>query len=320
MRELRVGQLLARPGEKVFGLVEVTAGGQALKLPVFLINGAGRRPDAGRHGRHPRRRICQHRRGPRCRADPRSCRSWPGGSIIVAGGQRARLLRALDLRLPARRQESEPFLPRQCRRASPTEQLAGWVFQNVISQADYYVDLHGGDLIEALVPFTLFYRSGNAEVDRKSLEIGAGVRHPLSSCGSETAGSTYSAAARAGIPAILTEAGGQGIWTAEDVGCTARAWRAVMRHLGMLAGPAPDAGRRPGCWNASSGCAASTTAFWYPERCVGEDVRAGQELGRVRDYGATSCRRRSRRRTGGVVPGHVAGDQPGAIRCLAVGA
>ena len=38
-----------------------------------------------------------------------------------------------------------------------SEQIADWVFSNVIRQAEYYVDLHGGDLIEALVPFTIFF-------------------------------------------------------------------------------------------------------------------------------------------------------------------
>lgn len=51
-----------------------------------------------------------------------------------------------------------------------SEQIAHWVFGNVISQAENYVDLHGGDLIEALVPFTIFFRSGNDRVDRLSLE------------------------------------------------------------------------------------------------------------------------------------------------------
>ena len=52
-------------------------------------------------------------------------------------------------------------------RGTASEQIADWVFRNVISQADYYVDLHGGDLIEALVPFTIFFRSGNEHVDER---------------------------------------------------------------------------------------------------------------------------------------------------------
>jgi len=100
--------------------------------------------------------------------------------------------------------------------APPLSKSPIWVFGNVISRAEYYVDLHGGDLIEALVPFTIFFRSGNDRVDQLSLEMAQvfGISYLVRS---ETPGSTFCAAAGAGIPSILAEAGGQGIWTPEDV-------------------------------------------------------------------------------------------------------
>ena len=108
-----------------------------------------------------------------------------------------------------------------------------WVFANVISRADYYVDLHGGDLVEALVPFTIFFRSGNAEVDDVSLEMAKvfGIHYLVCS---ETPGSTFCAASRAGIPSILAESGGQGIWTPEDVGLLTRGLDRIMRHFKMI--------------------------------------------------------------------------------------
>ena len=79
-----------------------------------------------------------------------------------------------------------------------SEQIAGWVFQHVIAQGQFYVDLHGGDLNEALVPFTIFFRSGDEQVDRTSLEMAKafGIRYLVSS---ETRGAAFSAAAGAGI-------------------------------------------------------------------------------------------------------------------------
>ena len=165
---------------------------------------------------------------------------------------------------------------------SGSEQLAGWVFQNVIQQADYYVDMHGGELIEALIPFTIFYRSGDAEVDRISQEMGQvfGIRYLVRS---ETYGSVYSAAAKAGIPAILSEAGGQGIWTAEDVALHRQGLDRLLRHLGMTDGPAPaplpSTLLERFLWLRSE-----HEAFWYPAVAVGDAVRQGQELGRVLDY------------------------------------
>jgi predicted deacylase len=165
---------------------------------------------------------------------------------------------------------------------SGTEQMADWIFRNVISRADYYVDLHGGDLIEALVPFTIFFRSGNEQVDAKSLEMAKvfGIHYLVSS---GTPGSTIAAASIAGIPAILTESGGQGIWTAEQVADHTNGLQRLMRHLKMIDGsvpePTPFTLLEQFHWLRSE-----HEGFWYPQVSVGETVRAGQELGYVKDW------------------------------------
>ncbi len=277
---LRVGPVAARPGEKAFGFAEITAGGQALRLPVFVINGAAPGPTlvatAGVHAAEyasiaAALEVAQklqpaELRGRVIIAPVINAPGYPGRAIYVC---------PLDGKNPNRFFPGDPA-------GSASEQLAGWVFENIIRQADYYVDLHGGDLIEALTPFTLFYRSGNAAVDDKSLEMARvfGIRYIVRS---ETPGSTYSAASRAGIPAILAEAGGQGIWTAEDVACHRAGLERLLRHLGLLPGPQPAAAA---CtvldqflWVRSehAGC-------WYPACAVGDSVAAGQELGRVQDF------------------------------------
>jgi predicted deacylase len=164
---------------------------------------------------------------------------------------------------------------------SASEQIAAWVFTNVIAQADYYVDLHGGDLVEALVPFTIFFRSGNARVDEVSLEMAKtfGIRYLVCS---ETPGSTFCAASRAGIPSILAESGGQGIWTPEDVGLLTTGLDRVLRHLEMTPGakpePVPFTLLEQFLWLRSD-----HEALWYPAVPVGAEVRKGQDLGSVKD-------------------------------------
>jgi predicted deacylase len=163
-----------------------------------------------------------------------------------------------------------------------SEQIADWVFRNVISQADYYVDLHGGDLIEALVPFTIFFRSGNEQVDAMSLEMAKifGIHYLVSS---GTPGSTISAASSAGIPSILTESGGQGIWTPGQVADHTNGLQRLMRYLKMIPGSAPELTPftllERFLWVRSG-----HEGFWYPQVSVGETVRAGQELGYIKDW------------------------------------
>jgi predicted deacylase len=276
---LQVGSLASGPGEKHYGTNEFVVQGQPYRLPMWVVNG---------------------------RAD--------GPTLVVTGGvhaaEYASIAAALDLgrsldpntlrgrvivvpvmNMPAFTARSIYVCPldgKNLNRVFPgdahgtaSEQIAAWVFRHVIAQADYYVDLHGGDLIEALVPFTIFFRSGNAQVDHVSLEMAKvfGIHYLVSS---ETPGSTFSAATRAGIPSILTESGGQGIWTREDVALHTNGLNRLMRHLKMIPGDEPE--RVPFTlleqflWLRSQ-----HEGFWYPAVGVGEAVTTGQDLGSVKD-------------------------------------
>ena len=44
--------------------------------------------------------------------------------------------------------------------------MADAIFRTVIEPANVLVDLHGGDMVEALMPFSIWSASGNPEVDR----------------------------------------------------------------------------------------------------------------------------------------------------------
>jgi predicted deacylase len=163
-----------------------------------------------------------------------------------------------------------------------SEQLADWLFQNVMRQGNFYIDLHGGDLNEALVPFTLFQKFGNAEVDRVSLEMAQvfGIRYLVSS---EVKGSTVSAAAQADIPGILTEAGGAGDWKLEWITAHTEGLDRVMRHLKMLEGPEP-APRPTQIMDQFIWLRSEHDGFWYSKVEVGATVQKGQDLGHVADF------------------------------------
>jgi predicted deacylase len=142
-------------------------------------------------------------------------------------------------------------------------------------------DLHGGDLIEELAPFTIFFRSGNDQVDAASLEMAKvfGINYLVPSV---SPGSTIAAASSAGIPAILTESGGQGIWTPQHVADHTNGLERLMLHLKMIPGVAPEPTpftlMENFLWLRSE-----HEGFWYPRVAAGETVHAGQELGCIKD-------------------------------------
>jgi len=276
---LKIGSLAAGPGQKQYGINEFPVQGKPYRLPMWIINGRTSGPTlvvtAGVHA-----------------AEYASiAAALDLGRSLQPAALRGRVVVVPVMNLPAFSARSIYVCPldgKNLNRVFPgnadgtaSEQIAAWVFANVIGHADYYVDLHGGDLVEALVPFTIFFRSGATAVDEESLELAKafGIRYLVSS---ETPGSTFCAAARAGIPSILAEAGGQGIWNPDHVGLLTTGLTRVLRHLEMVEGAAPE--RVPFTileqflWLRSD-----HDGFWYPGVPVGEFVRKGQELGRVED-------------------------------------
>lgn len=276
---LQVGSLAASPGEKRYGVSEFAVQGQPYQLPMWLINGSAEGPTlvvtGGVHAAEYASIAAALDLGRSL--DPRKLR---GRAIVVP-----------VMNMPAFTARSIYVCPldgKNLNRVFPgdaggtaSEQIAAWVFTNVIAQADYYVDLHGGDLVEALVPFTIFFRTGETRVDEMSLEMAKTFGILYLVC-SETPGSTFCAASRAGIPSILAESGGQGIWTPEDVGLLTNGLDRLMRRLEMIPGAAPE--RVPFTlleqflWLRSD-----HDGFWYPAVPVGEAVQKGQELGWVKD-------------------------------------
>jgi hypothetical protein len=130
-------------------------------------------------------------------------------------------------------------------RGSYSEQMTHACINEFVVHADAYVDLHGGDIPEALVPFVIC-RAGNDEVAKKSKAIAMAfglpyvltVSKPVQPSKGHRAGagglSSYAAAAEKGIPAILAEAGGVGQMQEEAVELLANGVVNVMHHLAMI--------------------------------------------------------------------------------------
>lgn len=277
---LQVGSLSAAPGDKRFGVNEFPVDGGPYRLPMWLVNGRRDGPTlvvtAGVHPAEYASIAAALQLGQSL--DPDRLH----GRVIVVPVMNQPAFTARSIYVcPLDGKNLNRVFPGNAS-GTASEQIAAWVFEQVIRQADYYVDLHGGDLVEALVPFTIFFRSGNARVDETSQEMATAFGIPVLVC-SETPGSTFSSASKAGIPAILTEAGGQGIWTREDVALHTDGLERLMRHLRMLDGAPPE----PTACTVLSRflwLRSDYDGFWYPSVPVAATVAEGQPLGEVKDY------------------------------------
>ena len=164
--------------------------------------------------------------------------------------------------------------------------LAHHLFERVIRPSDALIDLHGGDLVEALEPFTL-YDSSPVQERARAMAVAYGLRYLI--CTGEDdaiAGTTSAAAAAAGIPAITPEAGGCGQLDEPSIAAHVAGIENTLRMLGVLDGepsPPPPGQRlvRRFVWLRSP-----LEGWWDSEVLPGQLVAAGDRLGAVRDpYG-----------------------------------
>ncbi|MGH3049396.1 MAG: succinylglutamate desuccinylase/aspartoacylase family protein, partial [Gaiellaceae bacterium] len=162
--------------------------------------------------------------------------------------------------------------------------LARSLFDELIAPADALVDLHGGDLVEALEPFAL-YDASPVEERARELAVAFGLPYVVRQepQEGELGGMTSSAAAAAGIPAIIAEAGGIGQLEESVVALLADGVRNVLRSLGMLPGPVepPPAGMREVGRSVWLRC--EHAGWWESAARAGEELAAGTLLGRVRN-------------------------------------
>jgi hypothetical protein len=291
-RTLHVAGLAASPGERISGLIEVDLGPAVVTIPLILVNGrrAGRRVGitAGIHGAEyvsiaALRQVSME-------LDPANV----SGSIVA-------VLTANPAAFAARSIYVNPLDGKNLNRVFPgdsagtaSERLAAWLDSNVIGGADLFIDMHCGDMNEALVSFTGMELTGDPEVDALSRRVAEAYGLDYLVVG-PLPGSTTTTAAKRGIAAVLGEVGGRGQWPEADVARHATGLRRALVAAGVLeATEVPDATGPAGVasrlLSEEAWLRSDVTGYWHPGVAVGDEVAAGQSLGEVRDAFETVLR------------------------------
>jgi len=252
-----------------------------LEVPVIEVTGTGDGPRltvlAGVHG-------CEY-------ASMAAVRRWASG--LGERDLRGRVVAVPVLNLPAFRARTPFVLPddgknlNRCFPGDPAgtlaDRLAYDAFTQLISGSDALVDAHTGDMVEALEPFAL-YDTGPAEARARELASAYGLGYVIrQEPGPDRAvgGSTSAAAAEAGIPAIIAEAGGCGLVERAAVDAHVRGLDRILAALGMTGPPAPDASPGPAHLRRFLWVRCADEGWWEPSVGPGEPVAQGQVLGTV---------------------------------------
>ena len=164
---------------------------------------------------------------------------------------------------------------------SAAQRIAAAVTERLIKGSDYVIDLHAGDLPEALEPF-VFYDASPVERQARDLALTYGLGHMVrqSASGRTVAGSTSAAAADLGIPSFTAESGECGILDRPAVEVHLRGLRNVLRHLRLLPG-APEAFDSPAEHDGWIWLRTAGAGWWQPAVETGAWVAEGDLLGTV---------------------------------------
>lgn len=148
--------------------------------------------------------------------------------------------------------------------------------------ADFYADLHSGDLHEELHPYVYYPGLPNEEIAAKSKAVAEVLDMQYMVRSTATSGA-YNCAALSGLPSILIERGSAGLCPREDIDAYKSDLRRILHKLGIASLPVPPRQHSPRDVVDVIYLEAAEAGCWLP--CVkrGDAVQQGQILGEMVD-------------------------------------
>jgi predicted deacylase len=169
-----------------------------------------------------------------------------------------------------------------------SEALAYHIME-IIGTGDCYMDLHGGDMVEDLEPFSIYHRGNHETLDRKSFEIAKYYGLPnIVSTETDGAwpdnGTTYAnAVTKLGVPAAIVEVGAVGRLDEASTQKHLDGLLNTLRHFGNLSGVVkePDEQR---IYSDMRWVFSKQKGIFHIAVSPGHEVNEGDFLGRIEDY------------------------------------
>ncbi len=163
-----------------------------------------------------------------------------------------------------------------------SERIAYTITTELHDKADFYIDLHGGDLHEELIPFIVYPQDADEEIVKASKEAASlmGIKYII---GSSSTSGTYGSAAKRGTPGFLAELGSRGLWSEDEVKQYMTGVKNVLKHFNILSGESQELGDSEYLKEIHE-VPALQKGCWYPTVKPGDKVMKDQNIGEIRDY------------------------------------
>lgn len=168
-----------------------------------------------------------------------------------------------------------------------SEALAYNLFNDFMKNSDYYIDLHCADLTETMMPFCEIHISGNKKIDEISFNMAkySGITDiVLKSNEGEVndKGQSYSAAADAGVPSVLINAGQIDGNLEKYMSIHLKGLFNILKYLRCMEGSIIENDDYI-CYKAPVHIRSRSKGIFYCNYKVGDEVEAGDVLGKVED-------------------------------------
>lgn len=164
-----------------------------------------------------------------------------------------------------------------------SERMAFALMMEVTSRVDAWINLHSGDLHEAMVTIGAYENSGETSIRDRSREMIEVFGLEYIACDYNIPGTSLSGATAAGIPSIIAEAGQMGVVDEKDTTLLTQGCRNVARLIRILPDdpipvqPSKLLKKVDWIYADQRGC-------WYPLVKAGGYVEQEQVVGVVKDF------------------------------------
>lgn len=148
-------------------------------------------------------------------------------------------------------------------------------------QLDFFIDLHGGDLYERATNFVYSPGIGDNKVIEISHEVAQVLSVPYRVRSSAKTGA-YNSAAIQGVPSMLIERGGNGLWNNEEVKEYKKDILSVLGYFNII-DFLNEKNLNQKEISIAKYISSEVDGFWYPRYKAGEKFNEGDLLGEIKD-------------------------------------
>lgn len=163
-----------------------------------------------------------------------------------------------------------------------SEKIAFAFSKYLYPQLDFFIDLHGGDLFEEVMPFIYAPGIGEKEVIEISHKVASNISLPVRVRSKASTGA-YNSAAIQGVPSLLIEIGGNGNIESKNLDRYKSFLKEFLAYLEVIEYTTSSKSEEQKEITQANYLGSPCEGYWYPRFKAGDLVEKDDILGEIKD-------------------------------------